>query len=469
MTQTKGLVNDQLAAWDRDHLLHPTTHTAQHARGDVPGRIITGGDGVYVTDRDGNRLLDAFAALYCVNAGYGRSEIADAIAKQAHELAYFHSFAGHGNEPAIRLAKMVMDRAPDHMARVYFGLSGSDANETNVKLAWHYNILRGKPEKRHVISRMDAYHGQTYAAGSIGGKPGDRIDLLEFMDNIHHLSSPNIYRYGDGLSEEEFADKLVAEFEEMVADLGGPEQVSAFWAEPVMGSGGVIPPPANYLKRIWEYCRDNDIVYVADEVVTGFGRLGEWFCSEKLFGITPDVIISAKGLTSGYVPLGATIFSDRIFDVIAEPGNERYLPMGFTYGGHPVACAAALKNIEILEDEKILEHVRDIGPYFMEQLNTLRDLPMVGDVRGSHLMVCIEFVRDAETGEPYPDAIDIGHRVSAEADELGLIVRPVENLNIMSPSLVITREEVDFVVATLRKAIPLTYAKAEEDMLEMIS
>ena len=269
------------------------------------------------------------------------------------------------------------------------------------------------------------------------------------------------------MSEEAFADRLFAEFKAKVEELGGPEYVAGFIAEPVMGAGGVIPPPDNYLKRIWEYCRDNDIVYISDEVVTGFGRLGEWFASEALFGIQPDIITSAKGLTSGYLPLGATIISDEIFDVISETGQERYLPLGFTYGGHPVACAAALKNIEIIEDEGILEHVREVGPYFIEQLNTLRDLPMVGDVRGSHLMVCIEFVRDTETGEPYPDEIDIGHRVSNQADALGLMVRPVENLNIMSPALIITRENVDFIVSTLRKAIPTVYAKAEEDMLTL--
>lgn len=465
MTTESTPLTEEIVELDKKHHVHP--YQLFDVFPDEGALPIHSGDGPYVTDTDGKRYLDAVGGLWCTNVGLGREDMVEAIADQVRKLAYSSPFVDLTHAPAARLAAKLAELAPGDLNHTFFSTGGSTANDIAYRLIQFYQNVRGKPEKRHVISRMDAYHGQTYAAGSIGGKPGDRIDLLEFMDNIHHLSSPNIYRYGDGLSEEDFADKLVAEFEDMVADLGGPEHVSAFWAEPVMGSGGVIPPPANYLKRIWEYCRSNDIVYVSDEVVTGFGRLGEWFCSEELYGIMPDVIISAKGLTSGYVPLGATIFSDRIFDVIAEPGNERYLPMGFTYGGHPVACAAALKNIEILESEGILEHVRDIGPYFMEQLNTLRDLPMVGDVRGSHLMVCIEFVRDSETGEPYPDAIDIGHRVSAEADELGLIVRPVENLNIMSPSLVITREEVDFVVATLRKAIPVTYAKAEEDMLEM--
>jgi adenosylmethionine-8-amino-7-oxononanoate aminotransferase len=226
-------------------------------------------------------------------------------------------------------------------------------------------------------------------------------------------------------------------------------------------------PPGNYLRRIWEFCRDNDIIYVSDEVVTAFGRLGHWFVSEEVFGIQPDMITTAKGLTSGYLPLAATIISDRMFDAMSDPGAGRYLPFGFTYSGHPVSCAAALKNIEIIEREGLLEHVREVGPYFLEQLDALRDLPMVGDVRGSHLMACVEFVRDKDTRTPYPDEIDIGKRVSNQADALGLIVRPVENLNIMSPPLIITREQVDFIVDTLREAIPPAYAEAEKMMADL--
>jgi adenosylmethionine-8-amino-7-oxononanoate aminotransferase len=369
--------------------------------------------------------------------------------------------------PAADLATKLAELAPGDLNHVFFCTGGSTANDQAYRIAQFYQAVRGKPEKRHVISRVDAYHGQTYAAVSIGGKPGDRIEEFEFLDNVHHLSSPNQYRYGKGLSEKEFGDQLYVEFTAKVDELGGPQYVSAFFAEPIMGAGGVVPPPDNYLKRIWEYCRENDILYVSDEVVTGFGRVGEWFASEALFDIQPDIITSAKGLTSGYIPLGATIFSDRIFDVISDPGQGRYLPMGLTYAGHPVACAAALKNIEIIETEGILEHVRDVGPYLIEQLETLKDLPMVGDVRGSHLMVCIEFVRDTETGEPYPYQVDIGKRVSNECDELGLIVRPVENLNIMSPPLIITREDVDFIVATLREAIPLAYDAAEQMMADL--
>lgn len=450
---------------DKRHHLHPyQVFDVFPETGALP---IASGDGAFVTDTDGKRYLDAVGGLWCNNIGQGREDMAQAIYDQVLRLSYSSPFTDLTHQPAAELAAKIAELTPGDLNHVFFTTGGSTANDMAYRLVQFYQNVRGKPEKRHFLSRVDAYHGQTYVAVSLGGKPGDRIGEFEFLDNVHHLSSPNIYRYGEGLSEVDFADKLFEEFKAKVEELGGPDHVAGFIAEPVMGAGGVVPPPDNYLKCIWEYCRDNDIIYISDEVVTGFGRLGEWFASESVFGIQPDIITSAKGLSSGFIPLGATIFSDRIFDVIAETGKDRYFPLGFTYGGHPVACAAALKNIEIIEDESILEHVRDIGPYFMEQLNTLRDLPMVGDVRGSHLMVCIEFVRDTETGEPYPDEIDIGHRVSNRADELGLMVRPVENLNIMSPALIITKENVDFIVDTLREAIPLAYAEAEEDMLEL--
>ncbi|MFW2338922.1 MAG: aminotransferase [Acidimicrobiia bacterium] len=450
---------------DKRHHLHPYQVFDSFAEeGALP---IASGHGAYITDTNGKRYVDAVGGLWCTNIGLGREDMVEAIADQVRKLAYSNPFVDMTHIPAADLATKLAELAPGDLNHVFFCTGGSTANDQAYRIAQFYQAVRGKPEKRHVISRVDAYHGQTYAAVSIGGKPGDRIEEFEFLDNVHHLSSPNQYRYGKGQSEKEFGDQLYAEFTAKVDELGGPEYVSAFFAEPIMGAGGVVPPPDNYLKCIWEYCRENDILYVSDEVVTGFGRVGEWFASEALFGIQPDIITSAKGLTSGYIPLGATIFSDRIFDVISDPGQGRYLPMGLTYAGHPVACAAALKNIEIIETEGILEHVRDVGPYLIEQLETLKDLPMVGDVRGSHLMVCIEFVRDTESGEPYPYQVDIGKRVSNECDELGLIVRPVENLNIMSPPLIITREDVDFIVATLREAIPLAHSAAEEMMVEL--
>jgi len=369
------------------------------------------------------------------------------------ELAYANPFVDMTNVPAGRLCERLAELAPGDLNHVFLSTGGSTAIDVAYRTIQFYWYARGQPDRRHVISRVDAYHGTTYAAVSIGGKPGDRVPGFDYIeDTIHHLSSPNFYAHGEDRSEQEFADALVAEFEAKLDELG-PNRVAAFFAEPIMGSGGVIVPPADYLQRIRRICAEHEIVYVSDEVVTGFGRLGEWFASEAMFGIVPDMITSAKGLTSGYLPLGATIISDRIYDVLAEQGHGRYFAVGYTYSGHPVSCAAALKNIEILERERLLDHVKDVGPYFIEQLRTLADLPMVGDVRGSHLMACVEFVADRATKRHYPDELDVGKLVANACEPRGLIVRPMVHLNVMSPPLVIGRDDVDRIVSTLRDAI----------------
>ncbi len=419
------------------------------------------GAGVRIVDTDGNEYIDAVGGLWCTNIGLGRDEMADAIADQVRKLAYANNFTDMGTVPAVQLCEKLASLAPGSLNKVFLVTGGSTAIDAAFRTIQYYQNCRGLPEKRHIISRVDSYHGSTYAAVSIGGKPGDHPPEFDYIpDIIHHLQSPNFYRHGGDRTEQQFADDLVAEFDAKVAELGAGK-VAAFFAEPIMGAGGVVPPPDNYLKRIWQRCKELDILYVSDEVVTGFGRLGEWFASESVFGIQPDIITSAKGLTSGYLPLGATIITDEIFDTISEAGHGRYFAVGFTYGGHPVSCAAALKNIEIFEREKLLDHVKDVGPYFMEQLETLADLPMVGDVRGSHLMACLEFVADSETKRPYPEDIDVGKWVSNEADALGLIVRPIVNLNVMSPALVVTRDDIDLIVAKLRESIQRAHVKLE--------
>jgi adenosylmethionine-8-amino-7-oxononanoate aminotransferase len=330
--------------------------------------------------------------------------------------------------------------------------------DTAFRLIHYFQNCRGKHDKKHIISRKNSYHGTTYAAMSIGGKPGDHPPEFNFIsDIIHHISYPNYYRCAEeGMSEEEFVDCLVQEFEDKIEELGGADKVAAFFAEPIMGAGGVIVPPEGYLKRMHAVCKKNDILFVSDEVVTGFGRLGHWFASEDEFGIVPDMITSAKGLTSGYMPLGALLFSDEIWEVLNAEGSGRCFPHGFTYSGHPVACAAALKNIEIMEQEKLLENVNEVGPYFEEQLKTLEDLSIVGQVRGRKFMVCVEYVADKQTRELFPEELDIGKRISNHADKLGLICRSIVHLNVMSPPLTMTRADVDFIVDTLRKSIELT-------------
>jgi putrescine---pyruvate transaminase len=442
---------DEIIALDRRHYIHPYVEfDVLPVQDNLP---IAGGSGARLVDARGNEYIDAVGGMWCTQIGLGRDEMADAIADQVRRLAYSNPFGDMTNEPSAVLAAKLAELTPGDLNHVFFTTGGSTAVDAAYRLVQYYQHVRGTPEKRHIISRVDAYHGSTYASISIGGKPGDRLSEFDYItDTIHHLSSPNFYQYGGDRSEEEFADDLVAEFEAKVAELGA-DRVAAFFAEPIMGSGGVIPPPANYLHRVWQRCRELDIVYVSDEVVTGFGRLGEWFASESLFDIVPDIITSAKGLTSGYLPLGATIVSDRIYDVIAETGHERYLSIGYTYSGHPVSCAAALKNIEIIEREGLLDRVKEIGPYFLEQLGTLRDLPMVGDVRGSHLMACVEFVADRESKRHYDESFDVGARVANACEPRGVLVRPMVHLNVMSPPLVITRDEIDRVVAALRSAI----------------
>ncbi len=437
---------------DRQHHLHPwQLFDVFPEEGALP---IAKGEGAMIWDTDGNGYLDAVGGLWCNNIGLGREDMADAIAQQVREMSYASPFVDMTNVPAAKLAEKLSELAPGHLNHVLFTCGGSTAIDSAYRTIQMYNNCRGMPDKKHMLSRLDSYHGTTYAAMSIGGKPGDHPDYFDFKrDDVHHLSSPNFYRHGGNLTEKQFAEKLFIEFIEEVEQLGGPEKIAAFFAEPILGAGGVVPPPDNYIKRIWEYCKNHDILYVSDEVVTGFGRLGEWFISEKMFGITPDIITCAKGLTSGYLPMGAMIFSDDIFETISAPGHGYCYAHGYTYSAHPVSAACALKNIEIIENENILQHVREIGPYFIERLNTLRDLDMVGDVRGSHLMACVELVKNKHNKENFPEELDIGKRVANEADKMGLIVRPIVNLNVMSPPLVINRDHIDFIVNILRQAI----------------
>ena len=447
---------------DKAHFTHPWQifDTFPEA-GALP---IARGEGCHIWDTDGNRYFDAVGGLWCNNIGLGRKEMADAIARQAYELAYASGFVDITNPAAAELAAKLASIAPGDLNHVMFTCGGSTANDSAYRLMHFYNNKRGKRDKKHVISRINSYHGSTYIAMSIGGKPGDKSPAFDYEDKlIHHVGCPDYYKAPEGMSEPEFVDTLVREFEDKIIELGGAEKVMAYFAEPVMGAGGVIVPPEGYNKRMWESCRKYDILYVSDEVVTAFGRLGHWFASEAEFDIQPDIITCAKGLTSGYLPLGAAIYSDKIAEVVHETGHGDCFTNGYTYSGHPVACAAALKNIRIMEDERIFDHVKETGPYFRAQLETLLDLPVVGQVRGRQLMQCIEFVKNKETKELFPEELDIGKRIANNADPKGLIVRPLVNLNIMSPPLIMTKEDVDFVVKVLRESILETVEELRDE------
>lgn len=423
------------------------------------------GHGCYVFDEHGKRYFDAVGGMWCTNIGLGREEMAEAIAQQVRKLAYANPFVDMTNEPSSKLAAKLAELAPGDLNRVMFTCGGSTANDLAYRVIRLYQHARGLPGKRHVLSRVDSYHGATFLSASIGGKPGDRISEFDFVTEwVHHLSSPNRYRAPDAnMSAEAFCDYLIDEMERKIIALGA-DNIAAYYAEPILGVGGVIVPPANYNRRTWELCQKYDILYVADEVVTAFGRLGCWFASKERFDVQPDIITCAKGLTSGYLPLGAAIISDKIYAIMANH-EERFFAAGLTYAGHPVACAAALKNIEIIEREKLFDNVNDVGPYFEQQLRTLLDLPIVGDVRGEKLMMCVVNVRDKASKEFFSAEVNIGKRISDHAEKLGLLVRPIGDLNIMSPPLTMSRDDVDFIVATLRSAIELTLGDLRSEQL----
>jgi adenosylmethionine-8-amino-7-oxononanoate aminotransferase len=330
------------------------------------------------------------------------------------------------------------------------------SNDTAIRIIHFYFNRLGKKNKKKIISRTDGYHGSTYLAMTMTGVEFDHQGFDLAPDLVHHIPAPNPYRRPEGMTLEKFCDEKVADLENKILELG-PENVACFIAEPIMGAGGVIVPPPGYHKRTREVCDRYEVLYISDEVVTGFGRLGHFFASESVFEFVPDIITSAKGISSGYVPLSATFLSEAIYDVISIPqAKGAMFTHGFTYSGHPISCAAGLKNIEIMEREDICGHVRDIGPYLEEQLASLLEHPIVGDVRGSHFMMCIENVADKETKALLPDEAAVGDRIAAHCQSRGVIVRPLAHLNVLSPPLILTRQQIDTMVEVLHASIRAT-------------
>lgn len=448
--------NDLLDAWDREAFFHPSTHLAQFARGEAPNRIITGGEGVYITDRDGTRLLDAFAGLYCVNAGYGRKEVADAIAKQARELAYYHAYVGHGTEASITLAKMVVDRAPPHMSKVYFGLSGSDANETNVKLVWYYNNVLGRPEKKKIISRWRGYHGSGLMTGSLTGLElfHKKFDLP--LSQVIHTEAPYYFRRHDpAMTEEAFSAHCAAELEKLIV-AEGPGTVAAFIGEPVLGTGGIVPPPAGYWQAIQAVLAKYDILLIVDEVVTGFGRLGTMFGSEH-YGIAPDFITIAKGLTSAYAPLSGSIVSEKVWKVL-EQGTDEFgaIGHGWTYSAHPICAAAGVANLKLIDDLGLVANARETGAHFNRAMaDALSGHAHVGDVRGEGLLCAVEFVEDKAARRLFDPAKKVGPAVAAALLKQGVIARAMPQGDILgfAPPLCLSREEADTIVKATAAAV----------------
>jgi L-2,4-diaminobutyrate transaminase len=451
------LINDQLDQWDRDNFFHPSTHLAQHARGQSPNRVIKTASGVHIEDRDGNKLLDAFAGLYCVNVGYGRQDIAEAIAAQARELAYYHSYVGHGTEASITLSKMILDRAPANMSKVYFGLGGSDANETNIKLIWYYNNILGRPNKKKIISRWRGYHGSGLVTGSLTGLElfHKKFDLP--VEQVIHTEAPYYYRRADeNQTEEQFTAHLAAELEALI-EREGADNIAAFIGEPVLGTGGIVPPPAGYWQAIQKVLRKHDILLVADEVVTGFGRLGTMFGSDH-YGIEADIITIAKGLTSAYAPLSGSIVSDKVWKVL-EQGTDENGPIGhgWTYSAHPIGAAAGVANLKLIDELDLVANAGQVGAYLNTSMReALGDHPHVGDVRGEGMLCAVEFVKDRDTRQSFDAGEKIGPQISAALlSQDSVIARAMPQGDILgfAPPFCLTRAEADTVVAATARAV----------------
>jgi len=450
------LKNDQLDQWDRENFFHPSTHLAQHARGESASRIIKTAKGVHIEDRNGTRLLDAFAGLYCVNVGYGRSEIADAIAEQAHELAYYHSYAGHGSEVSITLAKMVMDRAPANMSKVYFGLGGSDANETNIKLVWYYNNILGRPEKKKIISRWRGYHGSGLMTGSLTGLElfHKKFDLP--LSQVVHTDAPYYYRRADtSMSEEQFSAHLAAELEALI-QREGADTIAAFIGEPVLGTGGIVPPPAGYWAAIQAVLKKHDILLIADEVVTGFGRLGTMFGADH-YGFEADIITIAKGLTSAYAPLSGSIISDKVWKVLEQGTDENgALGHGWTYSAHPIGAAAGVANLKLIDSLGLVKNAGETGAYLNAAMkDALGNHPNVGEIRGEGMLCAVEFVTDRAERTPFAPVGKTGPQLAAALLAEGVIARAMPQGDILgfAPPLCLSRTEADEVVAKTAKAV----------------
>lgn len=443
-----------------EHLVHAFSdlHSLQS---EGARTVISQAEGAYVFDEQGNKFLDGMAGLWCVNVGHGRQEIIDAIADQLQTLDYFSTFYNLTHPTAAELANKLAELAPGNLNRVYFGNSGSVANDSAIRIIHYYFNRLGQPNKKKILSRIGAYHGSTHLAIAMT-TPAYRAGWDSADELVHFLSNPCPYRRPDGMSEAEFCDFLIDELERDIEKVGA-DRIACFIAEPIMGAGGVIVPPTGYHPRAANVCASNDIMMVSDEVVTSFARLGKMFASKDIFGIQPDVICTAKGLSSGYQPISATIISDAIYEVVAAK-NNKFLH-GMTYSGHPACCAAALANIKLMETEHLCEHVSNVGPIFESSLKSLLDLPIVGDVRGSHFMVGLEFVADQHTKVPFEEEVLIGSRVASLAQQKGLIVRPLGHMIVLSPPLILTTSEVEFVAGVLRESIEQVIADLKREKL----
>ena len=436
---------------DKDHHLHPfTDHKELHAK---KSRIITRADGVYIYDEEGNKILDGMSGLWCVNAGYGRDELVDAAAEQMRELPYYNNFFQCAHPPSIELAAMLKDVSPPQFNRVFFAGSGSESNDTIVRMVRRYWDLLGQPERQTIISRDNAYHGSTVAAASLGGmKPMHQQGGLP-IPGIVHVDQPYWFGSDRSLSPNEFGLLTARSLEDKINELGA-DKVAAFIAEPVQGAGGVIIPPDSYWPEVQRICDEHGILLISDEVITGFGRLGEWFGADY-YGIKPDLMPFAKGVTSGYLPLGGVMINDRIADVLIDKGGEFY--HGYTYSGHPAACAVAIANLQILQRENLVERIKnDIGPYLQDMWKKLEDHPLVGETRMIGLMGALELVESKEPLQRFDEKQRVGTICRDFLVDNGLVMRAVGDTIVAAPPFVLSHEEADEMIDITRRCLDLT-------------
>jgi putrescine---pyruvate transaminase len=435
---------------DREHHLHPfTDHKVLHRK---RSRIIVRAEGCYIYDADGNRILDGMSGLWCVNAGYGREELVEAATAQMRELPYYNNFFQCTHPPAVELASRLTGLSQPHLQHVFFAGSGSEANDTIVRMVRRYWDLLDQPERRIIISRKNAYHGSTVAAASLGGMKPMHEQTVRLPD-IVHVEQPYWFGSDRSLSPEEFGIAAARSIETAIQELGA-ERIAAFIGEPVQGAGGVIIPPAGYWPEVQRICDEYGILLISDEVITGFGRLGKWFGADY-FGTRPDFMTFAKGVTSGYLPLGGVFVSKRISEVLIDRGGEFF--HGYTYSGHPVACAVAIANLKILEDEKLVERVRDdIGPYLQEKWAALADHPLVGEARMTGLMGAIEIVRSKKPIERFPQAQGVGMMCRDFLVANGVVLRAVGDTIIGAPPFILSRAEADEMVEKAWLGLELT-------------
>jgi putrescine---pyruvate transaminase len=455
----KNINIEDVVKSDIAHHFHPfTDHKTFHANGGP--RVITHADGIYIWDGKGNKILDGMSGLWCVNVGYGRKDLAEVAYRQMLDLPYYNTFFKTTTLPATALAEKISSKLPAKFQRIFFSNSGSEGNDTIVRFVRHYWAVMGKPYRQHIIGRRRGYHGSTWVAANLGGMVGMHEQGGTPLPGFHHIQQPYWYDFGGDKTPEEFGLIAAAELEKKILELG-PDNVGAFIGEPIQGAAGVLIPPSTYWPEIQRICRKYGVLIISDEVICGFGRTGNWFGFET-FGFEPDIINMAKGLSSGYLPIGAVAFSDDLIKPLFEKGGD--FNHGMTYDGHPVASAVAIKNIEIIEEEKLVERVAKLGPYFNKALASLADHPIVGETRSIGLIGAIELSKNKATRARFHDSGRVGTICRDHSFNTGLVMRACWDTMVLAPPFIITEKQIDEVVKLARTALDKTYEDVKTEM-----